>query len=118
MWSFTTERDPYNETDLYGSSYLMAMESIGSDPAGPYRKAGVVHKAFRADFKRRYPPKEGEPLFLLSIGRAVDGFGNYLPTGRGMLIKHSPSGSILGPWEEKVVYEFDANGHNNGARMP
>jgi hypothetical protein len=76
---------------------------------------GVNSKAFRADFKRRHPQTEGEPLFLLSIGRAVDASGAYKSTGRGMLIKHSPSGSVLGPWEEFVVYEFDLNGHNNGA---
>jgi len=117
MWQFTTDRDPYNN-DQYGPSYLMAMKSEGSDPAGPYHKVGVVHKAFRADFKRRYTAKEGEALFLLTIGRAVDAFGNIQPGGRGMLIKHSQSGSVLGPWQEKVVYAFDANGHNNASNDP
>ena len=114
-WQFKTSVDPYDavaQPDLYGQSFVVRMVSTDTDPAGPYEMAEVVHKAFRADFKRAYATgndtnASGRPLYFLTIGTIVGA-----PTqGRGMLIKLSQSGSVHGPWLERVVYDFDANGH-------
>ena len=116
-WEFTTTIDPYDPSahpDLYGRAYLVRMTSSGADPAGPYSMAAVEQRAFRADWKRRYgATATTDPLFLLTIG-TVGEAGPY-----GMLIKYSASGSPLGPWDERVVYEFETNGHgasHNGSQ--
>lgn len=105
-WEFATTTDPYATPELYGSSYVVRLVSSGADAAGPYTMAAVEHKAFRADFKRAYGASATDPLYLLTIGTVVGA-----SSGRGMLIKRSASGAPTGPWEEKVVYEFAANGH-------
>ena len=108
-WSFTTTKDPYAEPeDNYGPSYLVRMLSTGTDPAGPYAIAEVMHKAFRADFKRRHGDGDGDPLYMLTIGTVLGE-----ATGRGMLIMRSVSGNVTGPWTKQVVYNFEDNGHGS-----
>lgn len=106
-WDFATAHDPEDtiaNPDLYGSSYLMHMRSAATDPAGPYELVDVNHRAFRADLKST--ASSSAALLLLTIGTVIGS-----TVGRGMVIKRSGSGSANGPWDERVVYEFDANGH-------
>ena len=118
LYNFSTAAgDPHNASqnpNLYGGSYLARMLSVGADAAGPYNLAAVERKGFRADTKRPFGMLDG-PLYMLTAGRATDPTTGNLVGHLGFVIMRSASGSAAGPWEERVVYEFAANGHGSNA---
>ena len=91
------------------------MRSVGPDAAGPYELEHIEHRGFRADMKRPFGATGG-PLYLLTVGRATEPSTGNLFGGSGFLMMRSASGRASGPWEERLVYEFAANGHgSNGS---